>query len=295
MRKIYFLISVLVSIFGFGQKNSLSEFEKANILLKVNKIDSAYVKFKELEKSLPKSDTLYNYALWYYTLTATELEKESRLEEKFDKSLKYGTEALEAIKKGKDIFDAQFAKREYFMVKNIIVSYYGLGNFEEGNKWKKLMYEAKAKNLLPEGIDEFFNYDFFTFENKNIWGYEWYEELPKDRFGSSFTKVVYYVYSTNEDGSDKDQLYRLHVLMFHGNGQNFDYVLTKKLETAKEETSGTLYAYTYKENIDFQKLKNDIKEVLKGNLQPDTKRVVPKNPDKDGKIKVEVELNNKKN
>ncbi len=293
MKKIFFLISILTSIIGFGQKNQLSEYEKASILLKLNKVDSAYFKFKELEKSLSKSDTLYNYSLWYYTMATSQLESENRMQEKFDKSLKFGLEALEAIQKGKEYFDAQFAKREYFMVKNIIVSYYGLGNFEEGNKWKLKMYDAKSKNLLPEGIDEYFNYDFFTFENKNIWGYEWFKELPKDRYGSSFSKVVYYVYSQNEDGTDKDQLYRLHVLMFHGSGQNFDYVLTKRLEVAKEETSGTLYDYTYKEKIDFQKLHKDIIEVLKGNLQPDTKTTISKN-EETGKVNVNVELNSKK-
>ena len=130
--------------------------------------------------------------------------------------------------------------------------------------------------------------DFFKFEDKNIWGYEWFADLPKDRYSSSFTKVIYYVYSTNPDGSDKDQLYRLHVLMFHGANENFDYVLTKRLEKATEETSGTLYSYTYKEDIDFEKLKNDVKEVLKGNLQPDTKSTTRR--EKDGKVKVDVEI-----
>jgi hypothetical protein len=90
--------------------------------------------------------------------------------------------------------------------------------------------------------------------------------------------VVYYVYSTNPDGTDKEQLYRLHVLMFHKLDENtpFDYVLTKRLETATNEKSGTLYAYTYKENIDFKKLEADIREVLKGNYQPDTKSAARK-------------------
>ncbi|MVO08339.1 hypothetical protein GOQ30_04065 [Flavobacterium sp. TP390] len=131
------------------------------------------------------------------------------------------------------------------------------------------MYAAKKTNLLSEGIDEYFNYDFFKWEDKNVWGYEWFHELPDNRYSSSFTKVVYYVYSTNPDGTDKDQLYRLHVLMFHGDNKNFDYILTKRLETASEgEISGSLYSYTYKKDIDFEKLKKDIKEVLKGNLQP---------------------------
>lgn len=292
MKKINILILLLIPIIGFGQNDYLSEYQKAEKLLQTNEIDSAFVKFKELEKSLPKNDTLYEYTLWYKVGTATHLQEINRFQENFDKSLVYAKEALDGIEKGIEIFDEEFAKRKYFMIKNIIVSYYGLGNFEEGKKWKEKMYEAKENDMLPEGIDEFFNYDFFKFEDKNIWGYEWYAELPKDRFSSSFTKVVYYVYSTNPDGSDKDQLYRLHVLMFHGNNENFDYVMDKRLETATEDVSGTLYAYTYKEDIDFEKLKNDVKQVLKGNLEPDTKRTMTK--DKDGKVKVDVKMKNKK-
>ncbi len=292
MKKINILILFLIPIIGFGQNVYLTKYQKAESLLQTNEIDTAFVKFKELEKSLPKNDSLYKYALWYKVATATHLQEVYRYQEKFEESLEYAKEAFEGIEKGIEIFDEEFAKRKFFMVKNIIVAYYGLGNFEEGKKWKKKMYEAKEKNQLPEGIDQNFNFDFFKFEDKNIWGYEWYAKLPKDRFSSSFTKVVYYVYSTNPDGSDKDQLYRLHVLMFHGNNENFDYVMDKRLETGTEEVGGTLYSYTYKEDIDFEKLKNDVKEVLKGNLKPDTKRTIKKG--KDGKIKVDVEIGNKK-
>jgi tetratricopeptide (TPR) repeat protein len=292
MKKINILILLLIPIIGFGQNDYLNEYLKAENLLQTNEIDTAFVKFKELEKSLPKNDSLYENALWYKVATATHLEEIYRFQEKFEQSLTFAREALDGIEKGIEIFDEDFAKRKFFMVKNIMVANYGLGNFEEGKKWKEKMYEAKEKNQLPEGIDENFNFDFFKFKDKNIWGYEWYAELPKDRFSSSFTKVVYYVYSTNPDGSDKDQLYRLHVLMFHGNNENFDYVMDKRLETATEEVSGTLYSYTYKEYINYEKLKNDVKEVLKGNLKPDTKRTMTK--DKDGKVKVDVKMKNKK-
>ena len=274
MKKVH-IFALLFPLLGLSQNNFLSEYQKANILLKTNNIDSAYVKFKELEKKLPTTDTLYNYTLWYNVMTTSELEKRNRMEEKFDKSLKYGLEALDGIEKGIKLFDPEFAKRKYFMIKNIIVSNFGLGDFVEGKKWKEKMYSFKKKNELPEGLDEYFNFDYFTFENKNIWGYEWFEELPKDRFGSSFTKVVYYVYSTDENGEDKDQLYRFHVLMFHSSNSSFDYVLTKRLETAKNETSGTLYAYTYKEDIDFPQLQMDIKEILKGNINPKVRKIKP--------------------
>ena len=164
------------------------------------------------------------------------------------------------------------------MTKNVVVSYFGLGQLENAKKYKDILYKAYEDKKLPKGLDEYFNFTFFKWEGKNIWGYEWFEELPKDKFSKSFSKIVYYVYSTNSDDSDKDQLYRFHVLMFHNidPSNKIDYVLTKRLETATNEVSGTLYAYTYSENIDYVKLQADIREVLKGNYKPDTKSTIKK-------------------
>jgi hypothetical protein len=140
-------------------------------------------------------------------------------------------------------------------------------------RYQDKLYAAYKDKKLPEGIEEYYNFEKFVFDDKNIWGYEWFEELPEDRFSSSFSKIVYYVYSRNSDGSDKDQLYRLHVLMFHNidPSNKIDYVLTKRLATATDEVSGTLYAYAYTSPVDYEKLRADIREVLKGKYEPDTK------------------------
>lgn len=101
MNKLNIWILMLIPIIGFGQGDFLSEYEKAEILLQTNQIDSAYVKFNELEKSLTKNDTLYEYALWYKVMSATHLEEVNRLNENFKKSLEVGLEALDGIEKGK--------------------------------------------------------------------------------------------------------------------------------------------------------------------------------------------------
>ena len=291
MRKLFLLLT-LIPLISFGQENFLKEYSYADSLIQTNQIDSGYLKLKELESKIPDSDTLYDYTLWYLTGIVTHLESISRSSEDFQSSLDYGIEALELIKKGIKRFDSEFAKREPFMIKNVVVSYFGLGDYAKGQEYKDLLYKAHKDKKLPEGLDEYFNFDFFTLDDKNIWGYEWFAELPKDRFSSSFTKIVYYVYSTNPDGSDKDQLYRLHVLMFHGDNEHFDYVMDKRLDTATDEISGTLYSYTYKEDIDYKKLHYDVIQIVKGNLQPDTKRTTSKKKNKDGQIEVDVELNN---
>jgi hypothetical protein len=185
---------------------------------------------------------------------------------------------LKLIQENKAHFDQKFSERELWMTKNIVVSYFGLGQISEAHKYKSVLYQAYKDKSLPKGIDGYFNFDFFKVGNKNIWGYEWYPELPEDRFSSTFTKVVYYIYSTNPDGTDNEQLYRLHVLMFHQDSKEakFDYLLERQQDTPEATISGSYYKYTYKKDIDYKKLRNDVAEVAKADLQPDSRRATPK-------------------
>ncbi len=278
MKATFTILFLTISALSFGQTEILKKYQTADSLLRADKVLESYTIFKDIEAECDKSDTLYNYILWYYIGATSELERQYRTGEQFDRSLQYGLEALELIKGGVSYFDESFPSREYWMHKNIIVSYFGLAQIKNAEKHKAILYKAYKKKILPDGIDENFNFTFFKWEDKNIWGYEWYPELGDPETKGSFSKIVYYVYSTNSDGSDDEQLYRLHVLKFHkfDNAVKFDYVLTKRLETARNEVSGTLYFYNYNKKIDYVKLQSDIKEVLKGNYEPDTKSVSKK-------------------
>lgn len=278
MKNILTILLLMLSYLAFGQTDIQGQYHRADSLLKAEKYQDAYSILKVLEPVCDKKDTLYKYILWH-TLNATwVLEEEARLAEKFELSLKYAQEALPLIEKGKKIFGKKFAEREYWMIKNVLVASFGLGQLENAKKYREKLYKAYKQKTLPDGIDGYFNYDYFKLDGKNIWGYEWYPALPDDRFESSFTKIVYYVYSSNPDGSDKDQLYRFHVLMFHREPAKgkFDYILEKQTDTESTTISGSYYKYTYFEDIDYIKLKSDIKEIVRNNIQPDTKRVIGK-------------------
>lgn len=279
MKRTSIIVLLFITNYAFGQSDILTKYWTADSLLQTENYLQAYNILKEIEPKCDKNDSLYNYVLWYYLGITSELERQNRTNEQFENSLKLGLEALNLIEKGKNYFDENFASREYWMHKNVIVSYFGLRKLDKAQKHKNFLYKAYREKKLPEGIDEYFNFTYFRWEDKNIWGYEWFEELPEDRFSKSFSKIVYYVYSTNLDGSDKEQLYRLHVLMFHNiePSNKIDYVLTKRLDKAKNEVSGTLYAYTYAKDIDYKKLQEDIKEVLKGKYKPDTESINKKN------------------
>jgi len=286
MKKVFLSLLLFLPVLVYSQTDHLEEFYQADSLIQIGEVEKGYLKLKQLELKVAESDTLYSHIIGYQYDIVSFFESNFRMNEDFENSLEYGLEALDLIEK---IYGEGTA--DPFMIKNIIVSYSGLKRYDEAQEYRDWLYAAYDEKVLPEGIDEYFNFDYFKWEDKNIWGYEWFEKLPENRFSSSFTKVVYYVYSTNDDGSDKDQLYRLHVLMFHGDNESFDYVMTKRLDTATNEVSGTFYAYTYKEDIDFEKLHNDVIEILKGNFQPDTKSTRSNNLNEDGKIEVHIEMN----
>ncbi|MEX2380553.1 MAG: hypothetical protein WD530_07400, partial [Vicingaceae bacterium] len=63
----------------------------------------------------------------------------------------------------------------------------------------------------------------------NVWGYEWYPQLGDPETEGSFAKHIYYIYSTDEDGKDKDQLYTLQTIKIHKREDTPPYyVLTKE-------------------------------------------------------------------
>lgn len=275
--KVFIFIAFIFSLSIFSQTTN-EKYLKADNFLKENNISEAYKIYKEIKPQIQKNDTLYKYVVWYYVGVTTELEKTFRLKEDFNNSLNYGLEALSLIQENKEFFDQAFSEKEPWMTKNIIVSYFGLGKIEEAKKYKEILYKNYKEKTLPKGIDGYFNYDFFKLKDKNIWGYEWYPELPDDRFSSSFTKIVYYVYSTNPDGTDKDQLFRFHVLMYHQDGKNtkFDYLLERQIETDEATISGSYYQYTYKKDIDYKKLKENITEIITKEIEPSSKRTISK-------------------
>jgi|SRR5437868_2427040 len=278
MKIILTTLLLFIAPFVFSQSGIYKKYQAADSFMQTNDFPEAYKILKQIEPVCDKNDTLYNYILWYYVSATTQIEKQFRDHEKFDSSLAYGLEALQLITRAKPYFGEKFAAREYWMTKNIIVSYFGLAQLDNAKRYKNVLYKAYAEKQLPEGIDEYFNFSFYKYDNKNIWGYEWFEELPQDRMSKSFSKIVYYVYSTKPDGSDSVQLYRLHVLMFHklDSSAKFDYVLTKRLENATNEVSGTLYDYIYTKDIDYKKLDADIREVLKGHYRIGSSHTIKK-------------------
>lgn len=280
MKRVIILMFLAFSFTTFGQNEILRECQIADFYINGGLNIEAYEIYKVIEPKIDKKDSLYAYVLWYSNMLLSDIEGEYRMEEDWNNSLKYQLEALKQLEKTNAFFNNKLKDNVYWMQKNIIVSYFGLGDMKNAEKHKKILYKAYKKKQLPEGIDEYFNFSFFRWEDKNIWGYEWFPELGDKETEGSFTKVVYYVYSKNPDGTDKKQLCRYHVLKFHkfnSGPPKFDYILEKQTDEEQGLVSGSYYKYTYNKKIDYKKLKNDIIEILEKNIVADTKRIMTVN------------------
>jgi len=192
------LIVMFLSIVSYAQSDVISKYKKADSLVRAENFIDSYPILKELLPKANKKESLYSNVLWHLITATTELEESNRLNEKWDNSIKYGLDALIYIKKGKSFFVKDKLKNmEFWMYKNLVVSYFGSGQLKEAKKYMRILYDSYKKNELPKycQINNYFNFSFFKWNGHNIWGYEWYPEMPENRFSSSFTKIVYYVYS----------------------------------------------------------------------------------------------------
>ena len=264
MKRSFLFLVLIVALLQTGWTQHSDPHERhIDSLWQSGLFDEAYQYAKQRWQGISANKSqAYKDATVDYYKTAYMLELVYRYQENFGEALKLNEEMLTLMK----------PETDYFAIRNKIVCYSGLGNYKKAAENRALLYKAYKKDKLPCEYElcHYYNFDFFKIDTLNIWGYEWYDELPKNRFSTSFTKVVYYVYSTNPDGSDKDQLYRLHLIMFHGIDMPFDYIMTRYISTENGEIRGSMYEYTYKENIDYEKLHNDVIEIVRGGKKTDT-------------------------
>ncbi len=266
MKTLSLAIFLLVAAAGFGQAaDAAAQFDKAVALSDAGQATASHLAYQEALRICHREDTLYSYILYGDIALLKELERNLRESLKYDSALTYNREILRLFDLGEPYFNDNFNAVKYWSVKNTIVCFFGLGQLDSAASYRRTMYAAAKDHKLPDGLDQYFNFSFRKINGRNVWGYEWFEELPEDRFSRSFSKIVYYVYSTKEDGSDKDQLYMLHVLMFHNidPANKIDYILTRRFDTPEGQESQSLYQYTYQKDINYRKLEADIAEEVK--------------------------------
>ena len=264
MKRIFQIVVILlIPFFSYSQSRIDSLFSIGDKFFKEKKYDNAKEIYTGLKSELNKGSSDYNYVADQIAMIYFFERDILRNENKFEESNQYLLNFLDYIKREKAFIRPLWSdEKRYFLIKTIIQNYFSLGQHENAKKYQELLYKAYKEKKLPEGINKFYSFEMFKWKDKNVWGYEYYPELGDPETEGSFSKIIYYVYTTDENGNDKEQLYTLHVLKVHKiNDKMSDYVLTKRSSTK----GGTYWEYTYNSPIDYKKLKKDILKFLKEN------------------------------
>jgi hypothetical protein len=192
------------------------------------------------------------------------------------KSIEHSKQFLELIAKDGAYITPELVSKKYFMYKNIVVGYFGLGQIQNARPFQDSLYRAYKNKELPQGMERYYNFEKFVYNNQNVWGYEAFPELGDKETEGSFSKHIYYIYSRDSAGQDKDQLFTLQTVKIHKlQGTEPDFVLTKRTRTKESEISQSIWSYTFTNPVDYKKLHNAVVDVLKGNAETDTKSVIP--------------------
>ena len=269
MKNIITTIILLIPFLSNGQTRIDTLFSIGDTYFQEKDYDKAKEVYTDLKSELEKGTNDYNYAADQIAMIYFFERENLRSQNKFEASNVYLKNFIAYLENEKEYIRPFWnEEKRYFLIKTIVQNHFALDQLEEASKYQKILYNAYKEKKLPDGINEYYSFEMFKWEDKNVWGYEWFPELGDPESEGSFSKIIYFVYSTDESGGDKDQLFSIHVLKVHKVDDEMpDYVLTKRLETATDEVSGTLWSYTYNAPIDYKKVKKDVVEVLKGNYE----------------------------
>lgn len=264
MRTFVTLCFCLVSATLSAQENA-KKFDEAGKLFQQGNLAEAAKLLVEIDSDEQVDSELRKDVQWSLASCYSVLAKNAIRQEDWKNARQYSELCEEVIENAIEFkSDEQWLAKKYWCYKNLIVAFHGLEDYEQAKANREKLYQEFRNGSLPDGMDKHFNFEFFKHDGKNVWGYEYFKELDDVEAGESFSKIVYFVYSTKEDGSDKDQLFRLHVLKFHkidASDPN-DYVLTKRVRQGDDTGSRTLYNYTYSDPVDVKKLRSDIRDFL---------------------------------
>lgn len=272
MRQLLFLLVAIPHLL-VGQtidqkiKEASSQFENKDF-------GKSLVLFRQLRVDYNKKDTAFGKISWGYAASLYYSALEAKNKEEWEKVINLSTEFVKLLDDDREYL-GDYQDKKYWSYKDFVVAYNATGQPKKAEIYRKMLYDGYKNKKLPKGIEEYYNFDKFVFENYNVWGYEWYPDISSPEAEGSFSKQVYYVYTRNSAGEDGEQLYTLQTVKVHKlSNDEPDYVLTKRTYSNDAETSETIWHFVFNDPIDQAKLHDAIVEYMRDKIPADTESVI---------------------
>jgi len=280
MKKILIVGIVLVgmSLAVSAQSGQLQKLKDAFGYLDKKDFSNSLKLFRELHSQVDRTDPSFSYVAsgTAESLFSMLLDVMKRNDWKW--TIDLSNEFLKLLEEDASVLDPSWLKKKHWVHKDLVVAHFGLGQWDLAKRYQDLLYDAYHKNQLPEGIDRQYNFEKFVHNGMNVWGYESYGPLEASGQGTSFSKHVYYVFSRDAEGNDKDSLFTLETVKVHKLTEDLpDFVLTKRVYQKDQVETETYWAFTFNDPIDYEELHRRIVEFLNGGFTPDSKSIT-KNP-----------------
>ena len=271
-RSILLLFGIFISITTIGQSTDELLQKADSAYFDYKDYETALNLYKKIKSQLKPIDKDYSYTVDKVARALFFFEQNSK--SNYAKSIELSKQFIDLADKEGVYINPEILQQKYFMYKNIVVDYFGLGQKSKAKPFQDTLYQAYRNKQLPNGIDEFYCFEKFVFNNQNVWGYEAFAQLGDEKAKGSFSKHIYYIYSQDNEGNDKDELFTLQTVKVHKlTTSEPDFVLTKRARTKTQEISETIWTYTFNNPVDYDKLHNAVIDFLKGGVKPDTKSV----------------------
>ena len=258
-------LTVLMNV-ASGQDHA-TRFEQAGKHFAKGELKAALAIVKQLDESDELDGELKKDVRWARLGALSALAKQALNKTQWATAREYTKQSIEILEKSDQDFDGPFLQqlndRKCFAWKNMVVACYGINELEEAQRYKENLYQAHQQKELPQGLDQYFNFEFFRIEKLNVWGYEYFQiESKQDQ--EETPQYVYHIFSANDDGTDNKPLCLL--VLVEIPKVNVDdktvYAISKRWKVEGQQQSETLYDYRYADPVDLEKLRADVRKLV---------------------------------
>jgi hypothetical protein len=271
MRKPIVLLILLAGAAGLilGQTYDINKLKAAYDCLEKKDYASSLKLFQEIYARADKSDRYFRDIAYGRAASLFFSLGDVMKRNDWNRVIELGDGLITVLDADKDVLDPVLLEKKYWAVKDLIVAYFGLGQRDKAKPFQEVLYEAYQQKQLPEGINLSYNFEKFVHDGLNVWGYESYAQLADQEPGASFSKHVYYIFSRDNEGNDKEELFTLETVGVHKLSPDLpDFVLTRRVRVEESLRSETYWDFTFNDPVDYEKLHQAIIEFLKGGAKP---------------------------
>lgn len=145
---------------------------------------------------------------------------------------------------------------DYYSMVKLVQCYNITRQYSNADTQKQVLYNALNKGQLPEDLTDQFAIDQFTVGNKEVIGYERYQQPA----GYAFVKNIFYV--IDNDGNVEESIFVEYTPPTAGDKSG-----SYKLSRIKGMTRNT-FSTSFDETVSYPTIKPYIEDIVKGKLQP---------------------------